>query len=128
MKCKECGKKQGRIYNSKSWIEFGCCRDCYRSNHRKVKTKFRQECKECGTIRNNYSTSICWNQNLCGLCYRKEQTPKRFRHNSLCGCGETLVSLMYQKRGVWVNCGGKVCTRCSSISLNRNKYRMAVLI
>jgi len=129
MECKDCGNPQGRKKGGKCWEQFGCCMACYKSNHRGKVVKERQKCKECGVIRSRYSASICWNDNLCGQCYRVMVRPKKYRRMKLCSCGEVLVALIYQKRGVSVNTGNKVCVRCSSISMSRdNKYKLSVMI
>ena len=129
MICNDCGNPQGRKKGGKCWRDFGCCMPCYKSNHRAKPRKERQKCKECGVERKRYSASICWNDNLCGECYRIMERPKKYRKMSLCICGEVLVALTYQKRGVGVNTGNKICSKCSTISMNReNKYRVAVLI
>ncbi len=113
--CSDCGVQSQRW--GKCW-EMGKCAGCIKQGY--------LTCKECGAKSNNV-TAMCWKENLCGLCFRRKDSPKKFNKNKLCFCGEILVSMRYIKRGINVNTGFKVCTKCSVVFNVREKYRMASL-
>lgn len=113
--CKKCGVKSQKW--GKCWEE-GLCGKC--------KKKGNLICKECGA-ESNHIGALCWKENLCGMCFRRKESPKRYVKNTLCVCGEILVALRYFKRGISVNTGCKICTKCSTIFTIRNKYNEAML-
>ena len=118
MKCKKCGSPQGRK-PGKCWEE-GLCRKCFIY-------KKPLECKNCGAT-SNHITGLCWKQDLCGYCYKLTQKTMSFRPRTICSCGEALVAMMYQKRGIWINSGGKICTNCKTVFTVRDKYKYAMLL
>ena len=113
--CKQCGIKSQKW--GKCWEE-GYCSSCVKEGH--------LTCKDCGA-KSNHIGGLCWKENLCGLCYRIKQSPKKYIKNKLCICGEILVSISYSKRGLHINSGMKVCTKCSTIFTIKDKYSIASL-
>ncbi len=113
--CEECGATSQKW--GKCW-EHGLCASCAKQGY--------LICKECGA-RSNNTTAICWKENLCGMCFRRKETPRRFNRNTVCVCGELLVGLRYAKRGINLDSGYKICTKCSTIFGIRGKYKNATL-
>ena len=126
-KCKYCGRKQGWKKKTLCWIVHNCCSYCWRKYHRSTprktkKKKIRQSCKKCGAVRTRYSSSICWKENLCGLCWKSIYNPKTVAPQyKLCSkCGLPMSALRIQAHHLSYNIGDYFCRHCKLIHLSGN--------
>jgi hypothetical protein len=112
--CSKCGVKSQRY--GKCW-EKGVCANCFDSRY--------LSCKICGATSNNVKAH-CWKDNLCGLCWKRENKPKKYEPQyKLCkNCNERLVALFYTRNGIHVNTGNYICPKCSEIFIFSTKYRV----
>ena len=116
--CKKCGK-EGKRANATCWSERGMCSKCVSKMYDKL------ICKKCGST-SRHTSSICWKENLCGFCYRREHSRNKLEPQyKMCKtCNERMVSLSYQKRGVHVKVPYYMCTKCATINVFEDKYKL----
>lgn len=112
--CIECGFKSQK--GGKCWDEYNTCGKCTKS---KILT-----C-ECGA-KSNHRDAICWQSGVCGECYKKKYKVIKIPNYSICECGETLVALRYQKRGVWVMTRNKFCTKCQKAFMYDSRHIVVI--